>query len=93
MQDIPSFPGPPDSWGIAINCRVCKDLEEICESKLTEYIEACSAAYYKVSTELAAYKNVEMERAKSELEEHRFVCVCTSESSQAGPTSMKPEGM
>jgi hypothetical protein len=60
---------------LATNCRICKDLEELCESKLTEYVEARSDAYYQVSTELAAYKNVEMERAKSELEEHRFVCL------------------
>jgi len=39
------------------------------------YIQALSAAYYRVSTELAAYKNVDMERAKSDLEEHRLVCV------------------
>jgi hypothetical protein len=43
-------------------------------SRLSEYAAACSAAYYQVSTELVASKNVEMERAKSELEEHRFVC-------------------
>jgi hypothetical protein len=45
------------------------------ESRLSEYAAARSAAYYGLSTELAAYKNIEMERAKSELEEHRFVCV------------------
>jgi hypothetical protein len=39
------------------------------------YVEALSAAYYRVSTELAAHKNVDMERAKSDLEEHRLVCV------------------
>ncbi len=60
---------------IATSCRICKDLEEVSKSKLTEYIEARSAAYYQVSTELAAYKNVNMERARSELEEHRLVCV------------------
>ncbi|MGA2335912.1 MAG: hypothetical protein WA383_00100 [Terriglobales bacterium] len=39
------------------------------------YIEALSAAYYRVSTELAACKNVDMERAKSDLEEHRLLCL------------------
>jgi len=29
---------------------------------------------YRVSTKLAAYKNVDMERAKNELEEHQLVC-------------------
>jgi hypothetical protein len=40
----------------------------------SEYIAARSAAYYRVSTKLAAYKNVEMERAKSDFEEHQLVC-------------------
>jgi hypothetical protein len=31
--------------------------------------------WVRVSTELAAYKNVEIERAKSDLEEHQLVCV------------------
>jgi hypothetical protein len=60
--------------GIATPCLICENLEAACESRLSEYAEARSAAYYRVSTELAAYKNVEMERAKSELEEHRLVC-------------------
>jgi hypothetical protein len=63
-----------------MNCPICKGLEEVCESRLNEYVKARSAVYYQVSTELAAYKNVEMERAKSELEEHRCVCVCAPKS-------------
>jgi hypothetical protein len=54
---------------------MCRDLERAFEHRRSQYIEACSAAYYRVSTELAAYKNVEMERAKSDLEEHQLVCV------------------
>ena len=63
-----------------MNCSMCKGLEEVCESRISEYVKARSAAYYQVSTELAAYKNVEMERARSELEEHRGVCVCAPKS-------------
>jgi len=51
------------------------DLEQAFESRLSEYIEARSAAYYRVSTELAASKNVDMERARNDLEEHQLVCV------------------
>jgi hypothetical protein len=54
---------------------MCKDLERTFEARRSNYIAARSATYYRVSTELAAYKNVEMERAKSDLEEHRSVCV------------------
>jgi hypothetical protein len=65
----------PETRSIATQCPICKDLEAACESRLSDYAEARSAAYYRISTELAAYKNVEMERARSELEEHRLVCV------------------
>jgi hypothetical protein len=57
------------------NCLICKDLERAFESRLSQYMEARSAAYYQVSTDLAAQKNVDMERAKSDLEDHRLVCV------------------
>jgi hypothetical protein len=64
-----------DLEGITMKCSICKDLERALESRRSKYIEALSAAYYRVSTELAAHKNVDMERAKSDLEEHRLVCV------------------
>ena len=73
QEHIPPFVGLPVG-GIAMNCPICKSLEEVCESRTREYVKALSGAYYQVSTELAAYKNVEMERARSELEEHRCVC-------------------
>jgi hypothetical protein len=58
-----------------MDCLECKNLEEVLESRLSQYVEARSAAYYRVSTELAARKNVDMERAKNDLEEHRLICV------------------
>jgi len=58
-----------------MDCLVCKNLKRAYEVGLSEYIEARSSASYGVSTDLAAFKNVEMERAKDELEEHRLVCV------------------
>ena len=71
--------------GIATNCPICKGLKEACESSLSEYVKARSAAYYQVSTELAAYKNVEMERAKSELEEHRLYASAHLNRDSQGP--------
>jgi hypothetical protein len=62
-----------------MDCTECTNLEEAFEARLSKYIEARSAAYYRVSTELAAKKNVDMERAKSDLEEHLLVCVSASE--------------
>jgi Zn-dependent peptidase ImmA (M78 family) len=58
-----------------MDCPMCKELERAFETRRRNYIAARFAAYYRVSTELAAYKNVEMERAKSDLEEHQSVCV------------------
>jgi hypothetical protein len=66
-----------DSRRVAMDCLICKDLERVFEFRHNDYIEARSAAYFRVSTALAAYKNVDKERAKSDLEEHQLVCVAT----------------
>jgi len=68
-----------------MNCLERKNLEEAFESRLSQYIDACTAAYYRVTTELAAKKNVDMERAKNALEEHQLVCVFAAEVRQSGP--------
>ena len=57
-----------------MSCPVCRDLERAFEASQSEYIEACEAAYYRVSKKLAASKNVDSERARNELEEHRLAC-------------------
>ena len=90
-KDIPQLVGVPDG-GIATNCLICKGLEGARESRLSEYVKARSAAYYRVSTELAAYKNVEMERAKSDLEEHRLVCISAAKSIQPEPIILEGRG-
>lgn len=62
-----------------MDCSICKDLERAFEFRRDKYNEARSATYYQVSTELAAYKNVDMERAKSDLVEHQSICVSALE--------------
>ncbi len=57
-----------------MDCPICRDLKRAYETGLSEYIEARSSASYGISTKLAAFKSVEMERARYDLEEHRFVC-------------------
>jgi hypothetical protein len=57
-----------------MKCLVCANLERIYLARLGEYIEARSSAGYRVSTRLAAQINVEMERARYELEEHQAIC-------------------
>jgi hypothetical protein len=59
-----------------MECSICRDRERAYQARLSEYTEARSSACYQVSKRLAAFKNVEMERAKSDLEDHRLVCVC-----------------
>jgi len=59
-----------------MECSICRDRERAYQARISEYTEARSSACYQVSKRLAAFKNVEMERAKSDLEDHRLVCVC-----------------
>lgn len=68
-----------------MDCLKCTDLQQAFESKLGKYIEARSAAYYRVSTALAAHKNVDMERAWSDLEEHQLVCGSAAKVKTFGP--------
>jgi hypothetical protein len=72
-----------------MDCLECKNLEEVLESRLSQYIEARSAAYYRVSTELAAKKNVDMERARNDLEEHRLICVSPLRRDPSGPRATR----
>ena len=58
-----------------MDCSICTDLARAFEAGLSEYIAARSSACYQVSKRAAAEKNVDMERAKYELEEHWLVCV------------------
>jgi hypothetical protein len=75
-----------------MGCVVCEDLERAFKTMQKEYLEACSAAYYRVSRKFAAYKNVDMERARNELEEHRLACVSALNDSalSAGSSSTAP---
>ena len=58
-----------------MDCPICMDLKRAYEAGLSEYIEARSSVCFRACTRLAARKNVEMERARYEVEEHRLVCV------------------
>ncbi len=61
-----------------MNCLECKDLDRAFQSRLAGYIAARSAVFYRVSTELAARKQVDMERAKTDLQEHQSACPLTA---------------
>ena len=61
-----------------MNCLTCRELEQAYEAALNEYAEARASAFFPIYSNLAARKNVDMERTKSELEEHSLVCVSAS---------------
>jgi len=71
-------------------CVICKDLERVFELRRSNYLEALSAAYYRVSVQVAAHKDVEMERAKNDLEEHRLACVDAAATSAPPLANEKP---
>jgi hypothetical protein len=57
-----------------MECAKCRELKQVLEFRVSKYVEACASAYYRVSTELAARKNVDMERSRNDLKEHQLVC-------------------
>jgi hypothetical protein len=69
---------PADNRGRDLNCPLCRELEQAYEDALSEYIDACSSASFYVCSNLAARKNVDIERTKYELEEHSLVCISTN---------------
>jgi hypothetical protein len=69
-------------------CRLCENLERVLAATEAEYLEASSLAYHQVSKKFAAYKNVEMERARAELQEHRMVCLAGMVAAPAIPAAV-----
>ena len=72
-----------------MDCAKCRELRQALDFKSIKYIEARASSYYRVSTELAAHKNVDMERSRNDLEEHQLVCVSVvkGEAGFAPPTN------
>ncbi len=58
-------------------CPECESLNRIFESKLSGYLAARSAVLHRISTEFAARQQVDMERAKSAMEDHQSICSLT----------------
>jgi len=57
-----------------MDCLQCLDLSRTFESAHLKYVAARSAEFYQVSTEIAARKQVDMERARTDLQEHQATC-------------------
>lgn len=57
-----------------MNCSECRDLYRVFEQRHAGYTEACSAAFYRISSEIAAKKRIDLERTKNDLHEHQVAC-------------------
>jgi len=57
-----------------MDCLQCMDLSRTFESAHVKYVAARSAEFYQISTEIAARKQVDMERARIDLQEHQAAC-------------------
>jgi hypothetical protein len=69
------------------SCLECENLIQTFESKVAKYLAARSAALYRISTEFAAKQQVDMERAKNDMEEHRLICLFAAKATAHGPGS------
>jgi hypothetical protein len=75
--------------GIHMECLICRDLEQKLEEKRVEFAAARGSASYGVTIKSAAYINVDMEQARSELQDHRSVCIHVSRK----PPAMNPRAI
>ncbi len=76
-----------------MGCPICRELQRAYENRLSEYLAARSSVVYGMSKKLAAQKNVEMERARYEMEEHQVVCVLGMRPAARLPMAETPEGL
>ena len=58
----------------SVDCPICKDLDRALNLTLASYMAARTAAYYRVCTDIAAKREVDVERAKIDLQEHQIAC-------------------
>ena len=54
-------------------CTRCDELERALQVGQCNYCEAVASTFCRINIKVVAYKRVELERAKNELEEHRLI--------------------
>lgn len=57
-----------------MNCPECRGLYRIFEQKRALYLEARSAAFFQISTKIAVRRDVGLQRALGDLQEHQAAC-------------------
>lgn len=73
-----------------MSCIRCQDLERALDVKGSEYSEALTSPYFRVSRKFAAYLSVELERARNELAEHRLICTSAVKQPAVFPAAARP---
>jgi hypothetical protein len=81
---------PNTGKALAMECLICRELKRTYDAALEEYVEARSSASYQISKRFAAVKNVDMERARYELQEHRALCIFAREVFMLSPQQVTP---
>jgi len=66
-----------------MDCSMCRHLAEIYRSAYDRYVAAKTGVFHAISTDLAASRLVDMERAKNDLVEHQAVCAPAAKASRA----------
>ena len=66
--------GETESGYASLKCSECRNLTRVFELAQARHVEALSAAFYRVCTEIAAKREVDMERAANDLYEHQLIC-------------------
>lgn len=75
-----------------MKCWQCNDLIQVFRSRLAGYVKARATPFYRVSTELAARKQVDMERARGDLEEHLWAWHFARDEMDLEGVQRSPEG-
>jgi hypothetical protein len=57
-----------------MSCNECQHLYRTFERRSAEYMEACSSAFFQVSTQISTRKHLSLLRALTELREHQSEC-------------------
>jgi hypothetical protein len=57
-----------------MNCPRCHELEQALKVRQRDYSDAFASSFHRINRKFAAYKSVELERAKNDLEEHWVIC-------------------
>lgn len=64
-----------------MTCSLCRNLNQALEHRLSDFNGALSSAVPRMSDQMVAKRNVELQRARYELEEHQRDCALAADKS------------